>query len=183
MSTLALDRPAFRTISLDVLLCAAVVAVPALSHAAALPFYLFDPMRLLLFVAIVGSSRRNALLMAVWMPLLAMLTSGHPVFPKVVLIQGELVLNTLLFFGFAQGANRFVPAAAGSILASKAAYYAAKFILIRVSLLSGDLIATSWIYQLATLSFILLFGGLAWTWREQGAEVFRASEPQPPGRS
>ena len=114
MSTLALERPAFRTISLYVLLCTAVVAVPALSHAVALPFYLFDPMRLLLFVAIIGSSRRNALLMAMWMPLLAMLTSGHPVFPKVVLIQGELVLNTLLFFGLAQGGSRFVPAAAVS---------------------------------------------------------------------
>jgi hypothetical protein len=183
MSTLALDRPAFRTISLDVMLCAAVVAVPALSHAVALPFYLFDPMRLLLFVAIIGSSRRNALLMAVCMPLLAMLTSGHPVFPKVVLIQGELVFNTVLFFGLAQRGNRFVPAAAVSILASKAAYYAAKFIMIRMSLLSGDLIATSWIYQLATLSLILLFGGLAWTRLERGAKVSRASEPQPLGRS
>ena len=82
MSTLALARPAVRTVSLDALLCAAVVAVPALSHAAAFPFYLFDPMRLLLFVAILFSSRRNALLMAVWMPLLAMMTSGHPVFPE-----------------------------------------------------------------------------------------------------
>ena len=182
MSTLALDRPAFRTISLDVMLCAAVVAVPALSHAVAFPFYLFDPMRLLLFVAIIGSSRRNALLMAMWMPLLAMLTSGHPVFPKVVLIQGELVVNTLLFFGLAQGGKRFVPVAAVSILASKAAYYAAKFILIRVSLLGGDLIATSWTYQLATLSFILLFGGLAWARLERDAKVSRDSEPQSPGR-
>lgn len=183
MSTLALDRPAFRTISLDVLLCAAVVAVPALSHAAAFPFYLFDPMRLLLFVAILGSSRRNALLMAVGMPLLAMLTSGHPVFPKVVLIQGELALNTLIFFGLARGTHRFVPAAAVSIAASKAAYYAAKLLLIKMSLLSGGLIATPWTYQLGTLLFILLAGGLVWSRQGRGAVDSRDPEQQISGRA
>jgi hypothetical protein len=183
MSTLALDRPVLKTVTLDVLLCVAVIAIPAMSHAAAFPLYKFEPMRLLLFAAILFSSRRNALLMAVWMPLLAMLTSGHPVFPKVVLIQGELVVNTLLFFGLVRGGNRFVLAAAGSILVSKTAYYAAKFILIRMSLLSGDLIATSWLYQLATLAFILFLGSLAWTWRDRDADVFRSAEPQTPGRS
>ena len=168
MSTLALDRPALRTLSLDAMLCAAVVAVPAVSHAAAFPFYLFDPMRLLLFVAILGSSRRNALLMAVWMPLLAMLTSGHPVFPKVVLIQGELVLNTLIFFGLARGTNHFVPAATVSVLVSKGAYYAAKATLIQMSLLGGALIATPWSYQLVTLAFILLVGGLVSSRQRRG---------------
>ena len=168
MSTLALDRPVFRTITLDVLLCAAAVAVPALSHAAAYPLYLFDPMRLLLFAAILGSSRRNALLMALWLPLLSLLTSGHPVFPKVVLIQGELVLNTLIFYGLAQGTDRFVLGAAVSVLASKVVYYLAKFVLIRTALLGGDLFATPWAYQLATFSFILLAGGLICRW--QGRE-------------
>ncbi len=182
MSTVVLDRPAFRTISLDVVLCAAVVAVPALSHAAAFPFYLFDPMRLLLFVAILGSSRRNALLMAVGMPLLAMLTSGHPVFPKVVLIQGELALNTLIFFGLARKTHRFLPAAAISVAASKAAYYAAKFFLIKMSLLSGGLVATPWAYQLGTLFFILLAGGWVWSRQGRGAVETRDAEPQLTGR-
>jgi hypothetical protein len=162
MSTIALARPGIRTISLDALLCAAVVAVPALSHAAAFPFYLFDPMRLLLFVAILGTSRRNALLMAVWMPLLAMMTSGHPVFPKVVLIQGELVLNTLLFHALIHRGRGFFPAAAVSVIASKAAYYGAKFVLLRAAWLGGDLVATAWTYQAATLLFILLAGGAVW---------------------
>ncbi len=168
MSTLALDRPVFRTITLDVLLCVLVVAVPALSHAAAYPLYLFDPMRLLLFAAILYSSRRNALLMALWLPLLSMLTSGHPVFPKVVLIQGELVLNALVFYGLTRNSNRFVLGAAVSIIASKTVYYAAKLVLIETALLGGDLFATPWMYQISTLLFILLAGGLIclWKWRE-----------------
>lgn len=159
MSALALDRPVFRTITLDVLLCAAVMAVPALSHAAAYPFYMFDPMRLLLFSAILFSSRRNALAMALWLPLFSMLTSGHPVFPKVMLIQGELVLNALVFFGLARSSRSFVLSAAGAVLVSKTAYYGAKFLLIKTAALDGHLIATPWTYQLATLSFILFAGG------------------------
>ena len=160
MSTLVLTRPVFRTVTLNILLCAAVAAVPVLSHATAYPLYRFEPMRLLLFAAILFSSRRNALLMALWLPLFSLLTSGHPVFPKVVLIQGELVLNALVFFAICRRTDRFVPAALVSVLASKAVYYAAKFLLIRNALLDGDLVATPWVYQLSALSFILLVGGL-----------------------
>lgn len=183
MSTFALARPAVRTISLDALLCAAVVAVPALSHAAAFPFYLFDPMRMLLFVAILGTSRRNALVMAAGMPLLAMMTSGHPVFPKVVLIQGELVLNTLAFHALARRSLGFVPAAAVSVVLSKAAYYLAKFALIRASLLGGDLVATPWAYQIVTLAFILLVGGAVRRLQERGARAAGGPELSVRGRS
>jgi hypothetical protein len=183
MSTLALARPGIRTVSLDALLCVAVVAVPALSHAAAFPFYLFDPMRLLLFVAILGTSRRNALLMAVWMPLLAMMTSGHPVFPKVVLIQGELVLNTLLFHALVRRGGGFVPAAAVSVVASKAAYYGAKFILLKSALLGGGLVSTPWTYQAATLLFILLAGGAVWYRRGLKERIVGDRDARPQGRS
>jgi len=167
MSTFALDRPVVKTVALDVLLCVAVVAVPALSHAAAIPLYKLEPMRLLLFAAILFSSRRNALLMALWLPLLSTLTSGHPVFPKVVLIQAELAFNAWLFFGLLHRSKRFVMSAAVSVLASKGIYYATKFVLIKTALLDGDLIATPWTYQFAALSFVLVGGGLVCRVREK----------------
>ncbi|MBU0742301.1 hypothetical protein KKA85_12975 [bacterium] len=160
MSTLVLDRPALKTVLLDALLCVAVVAVPALSHAAALPLYRFEPMRLLLFAAILCSNRRNALAMALCLPLLSTLTSGHPVFPKVVLIQGELALNALVFCALVRRSHRFVLAAAVSVLAAKAVYYAAKFVLIEAALLDGDLVATPWTCQFAVLGIVLVGGGV-----------------------
>ena len=160
MPTLALDRPVFKTITIDVLLCIGVVAIPALSHATALPLYRLDPMRLLLFVAILATNRRNALLIAFWLPLLSLVTSGHPVFPKVVLIQGELMINTWVFCEIFRRSNRFALGAAVSIVASKALYYAAKYILIQTAVLSGVLVATPWGYQLVSFLFILLTGGL-----------------------
>ena len=102
-----------------------------------------------------------------------MLTSGHPVFPKVVLIQGELVLNALIFYGLTRGSGRFALGAVVSVLASKTVYYAAKFVLLKTALLGGNLFATPWTYQLATLSFILLAGGLIYRW--QGRERLNSS--------
>ena len=167
MPTLALDRPIARNVTLDVLLCVVLVAVPALSHAVAFPLYRFEPLRLLLFVAVLFSSRRNALLMALWLPALSMLTSGHPVFPKFVLIQGELVLNTVIFYVLFSRSGRFVLGAAISVLASKVLYYAVKFVLIELALMDGDLMATPWTYQLATLLFILVSGGVVCLLKEK----------------
>ena len=160
MTTLALDRSVLRTAALNALLCAAVVAVPAASHALALPLYRFEPMRLLLFAAILLTPRRNALALALGLPLVSWLCSGHPVIPKVLLIQGELALNVWLFFALQARLRRFVPAAALSVAASKLAYYAVKFVLIRTALLEGGLVATPWRYQLLALAIVLAGGVL-----------------------
>lgn len=159
MTSLAL-RPAVKTTALDVVLCACVLAIPALSHAVAFPLYRLEPMRLLLFVAILASARRNALVMALALPLVSYLTSGHPVAPKFFLIQGELVINTVLFFAIWQRWRRFVPAAVVSVLASKVAYYGAKAVLIQAAMLEGQLISTPFAYQLGVLAIILAGGGL-----------------------
>ena len=160
MKSLALRRPVLKILTLDVVLCALAVAVPALSHAAAFPVYYLDPMRWLVFGAILLSRPRNAVLMAVWLPLLSLLTSGHPVFPKVVLIQGELALNVLLFYAVARRTHSFAAAALVSVVMAKLAYYAAKFLLIRTALLDGDLVATPWLYQLGAVAGVLLIAGL-----------------------
>jgi len=160
MTTLALAKPRRRTVLLDVLLGAAVVSVPTLSHVTALPLYQLDPMRMLLFAAVLFSSRRNALAIALCLPLLSLATSGHPVFPKVMLIQGELALNAAIFYGLWRRWGRFAAVAVVSILVSKAAYYAAKLILVRSALLDGDVVATAWGWQLVVLAFIALVGRL-----------------------
>ena len=166
MTTLTLRRETGRTIVLDVLLCIAVVAIPSLSHAATFPFYMFDPMRLLVFAALLFSSRRNALLMALWLPLLSTLTSGHPVFPKFMLIQAELALNVIIFGVLFVNERRFVPAAAVSIVASKAFYYLVKFILVKVALLDGAVVSTPWTYQAASLLLVVVCGSLVCGFRD-----------------
>jgi hypothetical protein len=159
MSTLVLPRPARRTVLLDALLCACALAVPALSHAAALPLYRLDPMRLLLFAALLLTSRRNALAMALWLPLLSTLTSGHPVPPKMVLIQGELVLNAVVFHALWRRRGGFAGAAVVSVVVAKFGYYGAKYASIRLALMDGELVATSWVWQTAAVAIVLLAGG------------------------
>ncbi len=75
-----------------------VLVVPALSHMTAVPFYLLDPMRLAVLGALLASrSRVNGLVLAVALPLLSFGISGHPVFPKCLVIAAELSINVLLF--------------------------------------------------------------------------------------
>ena len=61
------------------------------------------------------------------------------------------------------------------IVVSKAAYYAAKFALIRAALLEGDLVATPWRYQLTTFAFILVAGLLVSPWTARDRAPARSS--------
>ena len=83
-------RPLIRTALLDATLLAVVACMPALAHLLAFPIYQFEPMRIALFVGLVGSSRVNAYALVLTMPLIAYLASGHPVPPKLFLIQAEM---------------------------------------------------------------------------------------------
>ena len=78
-------------------------------------------MRWLVFGAILLSRPRNALLMVVWLPPLSLLTSGHPVFPRVVLIQDELVLNVLLIYSVARRTNSLVAGVLVSVVTAEPA--------------------------------------------------------------
>lgn len=137
-----------KTFLVDSLSFAAVAFIPALSHMLSIPIYIFEPMRILLVLSLVHTSKKNAYLIAVILPLFSFLISAHPSVVKSLLITTELLLNLFLFFlivGYIK--NNFV-AALGSILVSKVFYYAAKFGLASAGLIGGELIATPFYLQL-----------------------------------
>jgi len=146
---------------LDVLLLGLVWYVPTLSHLVSFPLYLLDPMRLVVFAALVISGRGNALVVALALPLFSHLTSGHPVVPKLFLIQAELAANVLLFARLRHRDMGFAGAAVLSTLAAKALYYAAKAALIQAALLHGPVVSTPWRYQIAVVAIIVVGGSLA----------------------
>ena len=129
-----------------------IYLVPAISHLLSFPVYYLEPMRIMLILAIVHTSRKNAYLIALTLPLFSMLISAHPALVKTSLITGELLLNVWLFFFFEKMSNKTL-AIFLSIIVSKIFYYLVKFILITSVLMSGDLISTPMYIQI-----ILLFG-------------------------
>ena len=144
-----------------------IYLVPTLSHLTAVPFYLIDPMRLAVLGALLATKNwKNALVLAVTLPLFSSLVGMHPIFPKCVLIAVELAANVLLFvwlarvFGKGAGSGLCIGAAAFvSIILSKALYYALKAAVLYAGFLQMELISTDfWIQLVVAVLISAAFG-------------------------
>ena len=164
-------RPALRIALVDAAILTAVALAPGAAHALAFPLYLFEPMRIGLFAGLVLAGRANGLALAAAMPLLAFATSGHPVPPKLFLIQAELLANVWLFHLVLESARRrnwaFAAAAAASVTAAKAFNYGLKFAMLKAGALDGALVSTPWRHQVAVLVLVTVAGQLAWSARQR----------------
>jgi hypothetical protein len=117
-----------------------------------IPLYLFEPMRVIVIIALVHTSKQNAYLLAVFLPVFSYLFSNHPSMIKTTIVSGELLLNIFIYLNLLIKfkTNKFLLMSI-SIILSKLAYYLVKFICIKLSLLTGDLIATPFQYQVVIL--------------------------------
>lgn len=165
-----------------------VYLVPTLSHLTSLPFYMIDPMRVAVLGALlVSKDWKNGLVLALSLPLFSFAVSGHPVFPKCLLIAAELSVNVLLFVWLSRvfvrsaspssfasspenGSAVKAPASAAvvgvaalvSILLSKALYYGLKALVLSAGLMQTELISTALLVQLAVALLISLGFALWW---------------------
>ena len=140
-----------KSIVFDLIALLAIYLVPAISHLLSFPVYYLEPMRIMLVLAIVHTSRKNAYLIALTLPLFSMLISAHPSLIKTSLITGELLLNVWLFFFLSEKLSNKSLSIFLSIIASKIFYYLVKFILITSVLMSGELISTPMYIQIMML--------------------------------
>jgi len=120
----------------------AVYLTPVFSHLLSLPIYYIEPMRLMLILAIVHTSYKNAYLIALTLPFFLFLISGHPSLLKTSLITGELVLNVFLFYQLQKLLSTGFIASILSIILSKIIYYTLKFALIQFSLMNTEVFST-----------------------------------------
>lgn len=142
MNTLALSRVKLKTIFIDLLAILFIAFAPALSHMFALPIYMLEPMRIMLIISIVHTSRKNSYIIALLLPLFSFVISTHPSIFKTLLIASELLLNVFLFTVLLNYFKNSFASILTSIVLSKIFYYAAKFALISIGLIDGGLIST-----------------------------------------
>jgi hypothetical protein len=150
LSTTVLQKSTLIMVLTDLGALAFIFLVPAISHLTSMPVYLIEPMRLMLILALVHTTKNNAYLLAFALPLFSMILSGHPAFPKMVLIAFELSLNVFLFYVLVRRLKSVFPAILGSIILSKALYYLLKFMLISFAVIQTELISTPIVVQLIT---------------------------------
>lgn len=134
---------------LDVFALAFIYFVPAISHLLSIKLYLIEPMRLMLILALVHTSRKNAYLLALTLPMFSFLISSHPVLIKTLLISAELVVNVALFYLLVRRIH-VLPAIFISIWLSKIFYYALKYVSILTVFPGERLIGTPLLIQLTT---------------------------------
>lgn len=150
----------YKVITVDVIIVLLLIyAVPALSHLTSIPFYLLDPMRVLVLGSYLylRGNKSNALFLAITLPLVSFLLSGHPVFPKNLLISFELAINILLIDMLVKKSQYIFFAVLLSILISKLVYYLVKWLLIMGGLLDTGIVDTNIWIQLCVacvLSFL-----------------------------
>ncbi len=132
--------------------------LPAASHALGFPLYLLEPMRFVIIISFLMLDIKGAYFLAVTMPLFSFIVTGHPLFPKLVIISVELVSFVFFFYyTHKRFANPFW-AIITSIIVSKALYYGLKYVLILTLLLNSELVSTPLFIQLiTTLGYSAIF--------------------------
>jgi len=146
-----------RVIAFDLIALSVIYLIPTFSHIINFPVYYFDPMRLMLFLVIIHTDRKNSYLIAATLPLISFFGSSHPVLIKSLTMSVELLLNVWLYYEFSKlFKNKFIPASL-SIIFSKIVYYVIKYFLVSASLLSTGIISTPLYFQVGVLLIISLY--------------------------
>jgi hypothetical protein len=85
---------------LDLVALALVYFTPKIGELIHLPFYMIEPMRLMVVLSIAHSSRVNSYLLAFSLSLFSWVISGHPEFFKMLVMTVEMTANVFLFYYF-----------------------------------------------------------------------------------
>lgn len=142
-----------RFAAFDAVLLTLACLIPTASHLLAVPLYKLNPMLALLLAGmLMGRDWRNALVLAVLMPLVSCVVVGMPAAPKMVCMVAELATVAGLF---AVLSRRWavLPAVLTAIVAGKVVYYALKAAVLAPAVLVG----TEWWMQLGA---VIVWGGL-----------------------
>lgn len=154
---ISLKKPIIGTALFDATAILLIYLLPTISHLVNFPLYVFEPMRIMLFISLAHFRKSNAYLIALTLPLFSFLVSAHPVPPKMILITLELLLNVYLFFLFREKLKNMFAASFLSILVSKSVYYLLKYGLISFVILEGSLVSTSLYIQLIVSVLLSLY--------------------------
>jgi hypothetical protein len=145
-----------QTALFNILMFGFVFAIPYVSRYTGIPFYVIEPMRLAVILAIAHMNRWNAYILALVLPLFMFLTAMHPLVYKTLLVCLELLLNVSLFYFLLKMIKNAFFTMLISIAAGKMIYYGLKYLFIDIQLIDGQLVSTPIIYQLLT---IIIYSG------------------------
>jgi hypothetical protein len=108
---------------LDLVALAVVFFTPVIAHLIHFPFYMVEPMRLMVILSLAHSTRTNSYILAFILPLFSWGVSGHPEFFKMWVMTAELAVNVFLFYHLIRKIESVFLSMVISILVSKVFCY------------------------------------------------------------
>lgn len=141
------SRSFIKSALFDILALAFIYFLPAITHFFSFPLYYADPMRIVLILCLVHTSKSNSLIIALTLPVFSFIIASHPSMYKSMLIASELMLNLALFFLISQKIKNIFGSMIISIAVSKLFYYTAKYFFISGGLIEGELVTTPILIQ------------------------------------
>jgi hypothetical protein len=117
-------RNVSKALLLDIAALVLVMFTPKIGELIHLPFYMLEPMRLMVVLSIAHSSRANSYLLAFTLSLFSWAVSGHPEFFKMLVMTGEMTANVFLFYYLLRKIDSAFLSMIISIVVSKVLCYA-----------------------------------------------------------
>ncbi len=143
-----------RTLITDVLVLFSFYATIIFAHILPFPLYKLDPMKILVLGTVIYSSRNNAMFMAAILHVLSFFSTGHPVFPKFLIMSSELAIFAWVL-GTLQSSRIAKPLGfLSAIFVSKLFYYLIKGGAISLGFLDQNLLSTSIATQMQALAIL-----------------------------
>ena len=149
----------YHTAITDVAALLFVGLVPAVSHLFNFPVYYIEPMRIMLVLALLFSSRWNAFALAIALPLFSFLISGHPFPLKMIIIMAELLLNAWLFLLFYRNSKMPFLSTFGSIVLSKMFCYIMYLVVFSIAFVKDEAESA---FLIAQVVLSVLLSGIVW---------------------
>lgn len=149
----------YSTVITDITALVFVGLVPAASHLFKIPVYYIEPMRVMLLLALLYSSRWNAYALALVLPIFSFLVSGHPSPVKMTIIMTELEINAWLFLFIIQKTRKPFLSTFASILISKIFCYAMYIVVFSMAFVKEEAEIT---FLFAQVILTLLLSSLIW---------------------
>jgi hypothetical protein len=123
---------------LDLAAFAFVFLTPKIGEFFHLPFYMVEPMRLMVILSIAHSNRINSYLLALTLPIFSWTVSGHPEFFKMLVMTGEITANVFLYYFLVRKINSVLLSMIISIVVSKIICYALYLVFFDMLLLQEE---------------------------------------------
>ncbi len=112
-----------KSLILDIVALVIVFLTPEIGQYTHLPFWMIEPMRLMVIFSIAHSTKANSYLLALVLPVFSWAVSGHPEFFKMLVMTGEITVNVFLFYLLIRKINSAFQSMIISIALSKVLCY------------------------------------------------------------